>query len=81
MCEDDVVNSVFPLLKKRGEKSKLLLAIVCLFLGAFGIHRFMIGKFRTGILMILFSLSIIGLFTIVIWIIIDLILIVSGEFE
>ncbi|WP_332060404.1 NINE protein [Bartonella sp. CB74] len=74
--ENNVVNSIFPLLRKRSEQLRVLLAFVCLFLGVFGICRFVIGEFGTEILMILFSLSIIGLFTIVIWIMIDLMLIV-----
>ena len=33
--------------------SKVMLAVICFFFGWLGIHRFMVGKVGTGILMIL----------------------------
>jgi|TARA_B100001971_G_C17916851_1_gene395698 TM2 domain-containing membrane protein YozV len=51
-----------------------MLAIICLFLGGLGIHRFMVGKTGTGILM-LFTLGGVG-----IWALIDLIQILKGKF-
>lgn len=54
--------------------SKMVLALVCFFLGYLGVHRFMTGKVGTGILMILT----VGGFGIWIWI--DLIMILMGKF-
>lgn len=56
-------------------KSRLVALLLCFFLGAFGIHRFYVGKVGTGILMLLTF----GGFGI--WVIIDLVLIVAGSFR
>jgi len=56
------------------DKSRLFALLLCGFLGFFGIHRFYVGKIGTGILMLLTG----GGFGI--WWIIDVILIVIGQF-
>jgi TM2 domain-containing membrane protein YozV len=48
--------------------------LICFFFGAFGIHRFWVGKIGTGILMLL-TLGGLG-----IWALIDFIMIVVGKF-
>ncbi|MDD2297399.1 MAG: TM2 domain-containing protein [Sphaerochaetaceae bacterium] len=52
----------------------IIVLLLCLFVGPLGIHRFFVGKRGTGILMLL-TLGGFG-----IWVIIDLILIVTGNF-
>ncbi len=55
-------------------KSRLIAFLLCLFLGALGVHRFYVGKIGTGILMVL-TVGGLG-----IWWLIDLIFILCGSF-
>jgi len=57
------------------DKKMVTACLLCFFLGGLGIHRFYVGKAGTGILMIL-TLGGLG-----IWIIIDLVMIVTGGFK
>ena len=57
------------------EKGFVPAILLCFFLGAFGIHRFYVGKIGTGILQIL-TLGGLG-----IWVLIDFIVIVTGSFK
>lgn len=54
---------------------KVVLAVVCFFLGFLGVHRFMVGKIGTGILMIV-TFGGLG-----IWTLIDFIMILLGKFS
>lgn len=56
-------------------KSRLIALLLCWFLGYLGIHRFYLGKVKTGILMIL-TLGGLG-----VWTFIDLILLLLGSFR
>ena len=56
-------------------RSRLIAALLCLFLGTFGAHRFYLKKTGTAVLMIL-TLGGLG-----IWTLIDLIFIASGSFR
>ena len=58
----------------KSNHSKGMLAIVCFFLGCLGIHRFMVGKVGTGILMLITGGGL------VIWAVIDFIVILTGGF-
>ena len=55
-------------------KSRLVAVLLCFFLGGFGAHRYYVGKIGTGLLM-LFTFGGCG-----IWYLIDLIMIVTGNF-
>ncbi|MDE2833380.1 MAG: TM2 domain-containing protein [Bacteroidota bacterium] len=57
------------------EKDFLPTLLLCLILGAFGAHRFYVGKIGTAVLMIV-TLGGLG-----IWVIVDLIFIVCGSFR
>ncbi|CAK01265.1 conserved hypothetical protein [Bartonella tribocorum CIP 105476] len=94
VCEGDSIKSVSPILSAgQSQQSKVTLAVVCFFLGGLGIHRFMVGKIITGIVMLLISIiSIITVlfmwigfiliaFIIIPWVLIDFIVILTGNFK
>lgn len=56
-------------------KNGIVVLLLCIFLGGFGLHRFMVGKIGTGILIIVTFGGFLGL-----WVLIDLIMIVMGKF-
>lgn len=61
-------------------KLRLVALLLAVFLGAFGVHRFYVNKVGTGIMQLLLTCSIIGIFVSSWWVIIDWILIASGTF-
>ncbi|WP_375623133.1 MULTISPECIES: hypothetical protein [unclassified Bartonella] len=95
VCEGDTIKSIFPILTEvQSQQSKVTLAVVCFFLGGLGIHRFMVGKVGIGIAILLinilsiislpftFGLGIIGIiFIITPWVLIDFIVILTGNFK
>lgn len=82
ICEGNTIKSVFPLSSEdQPQKSKVILAVVCFCLGALGIHRFMVGKTGTGIVMLILSLFGIGLLVTIPWALIDFIFILTGNFS
>jgi TM2 domain-containing membrane protein YozV len=56
------------------EKTRLAALLLCFFLGAFGVHRFYVGKIGTGLLW-LFTIGLLGVGALV-----DLIMIITGSF-
>ena len=61
--------------EQKSDKSFVAMILLCFFIGTFGAHRFYTGKIGTGILMLL-TLGGFG-----IWTLIDLIIIVTGNFK
>ncbi|MET3560459.1 TM2 domain-containing membrane protein YozV [Bartonella japonica] len=80
ICDGDSINSVFPLLQQGSEYSKVMLALICWVAGIFGVHRFMVGKVKTGSLMLILSLTLVGVIITGIWSIVDFIVIIAGKF-
>ncbi|MBF0466537.1 MAG: TM2 domain-containing protein [Nitrospirae bacterium] len=57
------------------EKNRLVTLLLCFFLGAFGGHRFYVGKIGTGIAMLV-TFGGIG-----VWALIDFVMIILGKFK
>lgn len=55
--------------------TRLPVLVLCIFVGWLGIHRFFVGKTGTGVLMLI-TFGGVG-----IWVVVDLILIIFGEFK
>lgn len=62
-------------------KSKTQAALLALFLGGLGIHRFYVGKVGSGVAMLVLSLTFIGIVVTWPWAIIDFIVILCGGFR
>ena len=67
--------------KQISEKQKTTTILLAFFLGALGIHRFYVGKTGTGIIMLLLTLTIIGIYISGIWATIDLVMIILDKFK
>lgn len=66
---------------RQGTGKRVLPAfLLCFIFGAFGAHRFYVGKVGTGIVMLLLTLTFFGLILTVPWLYIDLIVIICGLF-
>jgi TM2 domain-containing membrane protein YozV len=60
---------------RKSKKDYVAVLLLCFFLGTLGIHRFYTGKIWTGILMLI-TLGGLG-----IWYVIDMVLIILGQFR
>jgi TM2 domain-containing membrane protein YozV len=66
------------------DRNKYVAAILAFFLGTLGIHRFYLGRNGTGVLMIVISITVVGLLVTGLWALIDTVryLVMSdAEFE
>lgn len=63
------------------EKSRTATFLLAFFLGAFGIHRFYVGKVGSALAMLFLTLSFVGILVTGFWTLIDCITIVSGNFR
>ena len=59
----------------KSDKNFVVAILLCLFVGALGVHRFYVGKVGTGIIQLI-TLGGLG-----IWALIDLIMIIVGAFK
>ncbi|HXH56813.1 NINE protein [Iamia sp.] len=64
-------------------KSKATAALLCLFLGGLGIHRFYTGQAGLGIALLLTTLflswTVVWLAVTLVWVLVDLVLILTGS--
>ena len=60
---------------KKSEKKILFVFLICLFTGCLGFHRFFLGKYSSGLIMLV-TLGGVG-----IWYIVDLFTIILGNFK
>lgn len=66
-------------IEQRSPHNRVVAFVLFFFLGAFGAHRFYVGKTGTGVLMLLATLFTAGIFG-TIWWFYDLILLLTGRF-
>lgn len=62
-------------------KSRLAAFLLAFFLGGFGLHRMYVGKVASGVVMLLLTISVVGILIVGFWVLIDWIFILTGEFK
>jgi TM2 domain-containing membrane protein YozV len=55
------------------DRNKLVAALIAFFIGPLGIHRFYLGRTGTGILMLVLSITVVGLMLTIPWALIDMV--------
>lgn len=67
--------------KNVSEKSRTTTLLLSWLLGILGIHRFYVGKKSSGIIMLILSITIVGILVTAIWNFVDFVTIACGEFK
>ena len=63
----------------RSQKSWVVAILLCFFLGLLGIHRFYLGKTGSGVLMLILTITVLGMIISGIWALVDfLVLLIQG---
>lgn len=62
-------------------KSRLAALLLAVFLGGFGLHRMYVGKIGSGVVQLIFTITIIGAIITAVWVFFDAILILFGSFK
>ena len=57
----------------RSPKSWVVAILLCFFLGTLGIHRFYLGKTKSGVLMLILTITLIGVIVTAPWALVDFI--------
>ncbi len=68
-------------MENTSNKERLVALLFCWFLGIFGAHRFYVGKKGSAWAMLLLSITVVGMVITGVWVLVDLIMIVSGNFK
>jgi len=61
--------------------NKTVLALVCFFVGVFGVHRFIVGKRGSSIAMLMLTITSFGVVVSGIWALVDFVKILTGNFS
>lgn len=81
LAEDEGKKPGLELTIECSKKSRGVALAFCLIFGALGIHRFYVGRNKTAVLMLVLSLSLVGLIVVGIAVIFDFIVIAAGMFH
>ncbi len=66
---------------EKSEHKILAPFLIALFFGTLGIHRMIVGKVGTGIVMLLLTLSLFGMLITGVWALVDIIMLATGNFK
>jgi TM2 domain-containing membrane protein YozV/cold shock CspA family protein len=76
VVQGGVATDVYPLPGAAGEKNKWIAAVLALFLGSFGVHKFYLGRKTAGLIMLL--CSVLGFIIVVPMMIVMVISVIEG---
>ena len=57
----------------RADRNKIVAALLAFFLGVFGVHRFYLGRIGSAVVMLILTLTLIGVFVSAVWAFVDFI--------
>jgi hypothetical protein len=69
-----------PLQRQISPHSFSLVILLCIFVGAFGIHRFVVGKKGSALVLLLITCTAVGSVVSLVWVILDLVSLATGKF-